>query len=159
LTENNKISVKPTLVIGIGNDFRCDDAAGIIAAKKLKDLAGPNIKILKNDGDGALLMEFWNGYKNVFLIDAVSTGAVPGTIHIIDANQKKFPKETAIHSSHMFSVAEAVETSRALNRLPENLIIFGIEGKTYDLGNTVSEEVKQSVEEVVAEIKKRLEFI
>ncbi len=151
---NNNKQAAPTLIIGVGNEFRCDDAAGIIAAKKLKNLLPDDIAVLESDGDGAKIMDAWNGHSNVILIDAVSFGTPPGTIHIIYANDKKFPKETAIHSSHMFSVAEAVETSRVLNKLPENIIIYGIEGKSYEMGKKVTDEVKQSVDKVVSEIQK-----
>jgi hydrogenase maturation protease len=153
---NNNKPVTPTLIIGVGNEFRCDDAAGIIAAKKLKDLLSDDIAVFESDGDGAKIMDVWNGHSNVILIDAVSFGTSPGTVHIINANEKEFPKETAIHSSHMFSVAEAIETSRVLNKLPESIIIYGIEGKSYELGKNVSDEVKQSVDKVVSEIQKEI---
>jgi hydrogenase maturation protease len=153
---NNRNSVKPTLIIGVGNEFRCDDAAGIFTARKLKELLPEEITVLESDGDGAKLMDLWNGHSNVILIDAVSFGTAPGTVHVINANEKEFPKETAIHSSHMFSVPEAIETSRVLNRLPEKIIIYGIEGKSYEMGNNVSDEITKSVEKVVFEIQKEI---
>lgn len=156
MTASNKNSVKPTLLIGVGNEFRSDDSAGIIAARKLKELLNGDIDIFESDGDGAKLMNMWNGHNNVILIDAVSFGTSPGTIHVINAKEKEFPKETVIHSSHMFSVAEAIETSKVLNRLPENLTIYGIEGKTYGLGKDISDEVKESINKVVSEIQKEI---
>lgn len=151
----NNTNVKPTVIIGIGNEFRCDDAAGIIVARKLRELLPKETYIFESDGDGAELIDKWNGHSNVILIDAVSFGAPTGTVHILNLSTKKFPKETAIHSTHLFSLAEAVETSRVLNNLPENIKIYGIEGKTFEMGDVVSDEVKISVEEVVQKIQKR----
>lgn len=156
MTASNKNSVKPTLLIGVGNEFRSDDSAGIIAARKLKELLNGDIDIFESDGDGAKLMDMWNGHNNVIIIDAVSFGTSPGTVHVINANKKEFPKEKAIHSSHMFSVTEAIETSKVLNRLPENLTIYGIEGTTYGLGKDISEKVKEAIDKVVSEIQKEI---
>jgi hydrogenase maturation protease len=157
LTENNNTkTVKPALVIGAGNEYRCDDAAGIIAARILKGLLPDEIIVAENDGDGAKLMDLWNEYENVIIIDAVSFGTEPGTIHNIDANRTVFPKETSIHSSHMFSIAEAIETSRALNKLPEKITVYGIEGKSYEFGSTISDEVSDAIEKVVSEIQKEV---
>ena len=144
------------LIIGVGNEFRSDDAAGIIAARMLKKLLPDSVTVYESNGDGAKLMDVWNGHNKVILIDAVSFGTQPGKIHIIKADEKEFPKESAIHSTHMFSVAEAVETSRVLNKLPDNITIYGIEGKSYEPGNKISDEVKQSVEIVVADIQKEI---
>ncbi len=155
---NKRKSVKPTLIIGIGNEFRCDDAAGILAARKLMELLPEEITVFESDGDGAKLMDMWNGRSNVILIDAVSFGKEPGTVHVFNANKIQFPKETALYSSHMFSVAEAVETSRVLNKLPENITIYGIEGKSYKMGKNVSDEVKKSVEKVVSDIQKEITY-
>ena len=158
MTENNKTkTVKPpALIIGVGNEYRSDDAAGILAARILKGLLPDEIMVAENDGDGAKLMDLWNEYENVILIDAVSFGTKPGTIHNIDANRTVFPKETSMHSSHMFSIAEAIETSRALNKLPEKITVYGIEGKSYEFGSTISDEVNDAIEKVVSEIQKEV---
>ena len=148
---NNKV-----LIIGIGNEFRSDDGAGIVCARKLKEKVNSNITVIENDGDGAMLMELWKGFDEVILIDSVSVGSKPGTIHNIDAGKAEFPKENSIHSSHLFSVAEAIETSKILKKLPEKLVVYGIEGKSYESGNTISEEVNKSIEKLVIEIQKEI---
>jgi len=147
---NNKV-----LIIGIGNEFRSDDGAGIVCAKKLKEKVNSNVSVIENDGDGAKLMESWKGIDNVILIDSISTGEKPGTIHNFNANETKFPKENFIHSSHLFSVSEAIETSKILKSLPGNLVIYGIEGKSYEPGGNISDEVIKSIDKLVTEIQKR----
>jgi hydrogenase maturation protease len=55
-------------------------------------------------------------------------------------------------------VAEAVELSRVLGRLPGSLIVFGIEGEDYSLGAELSPAVHLVVplvvEAILAEIRK-----
>ena len=44
------------LVIGIGNEYANDDAAGLLVARKLKEEVRDNITIIESDGEGASLM-------------------------------------------------------------------------------------------------------
>jgi hydrogenase maturation protease len=149
--ENNKV-----LIVGIGNEFRSDDGAGIVCARKLNEKLNSNIRVIENDGDGASLIESWKGFDKVILIDSVSIGSKPGTIHNIEAAKTEFPKQNSVHSSHLFSVAEAIETAKVLNKLPEKLIVYGIEGKSYELGSKISDEVNSAIEKLVTEIQKEI---
>jgi len=141
-----------TIIIGIGNDFRCDDAIGIITVKKLKEMNIPEIDLIEHNRDGAELMDIWNNYTNVFIIDAASMRNSAGSIHRIDALKNKLPNEIGAYSTHLFSVAEAIETSKILGKLPEKFIIYAIEGKNFNLGTEVSKEVLKASNEVIKNI-------
>lgn len=137
-------------IIGIGNPLRGDDGAGAAVVERLSAMGLPAQAF---DGDGAELMEAWQGHDNVFLIDATVSGAPPGTLHRFEAGEREIPKSFFRYSSHLFGVAEAVETARHLGRLPEKLIIYGIEGAQFDLGQGLSPEVEQGIQEVAERIK------
>ncbi len=115
------------LVIGIGNEFRGDDAVGLLAARDLDAMRFPGVRVVESRGDGARLMRLWKGFPIVMLIDAVHSGSPPGTLHRLDASQNAIPARFLCTSSHQFGVAEAVETARALGELPEHVIVFGVE--------------------------------
>ncbi|MEW6013769.1 MAG: hydrogenase maturation protease [Candidatus Zixiibacteriota bacterium] len=136
------------LVIGVGNEFRSDDGVGLRIARELTSLLPPDTKIIQGSGEGASLIESWNGFDIVIIIDAVKSGALPGRIHRIDASARTVPVNFFNYSSHAFSVAEAIEVSRALGSLPSALIIYGIEGKSFSNGTELTPEVLQSAGEV-----------
>ena len=142
----------PTLVIGIGNDFRGDDAAGLIAARTLREKHLSNVAIIEQNGDGANLMEVWEGAETVILIDAVSSGGQAGTIHRIDANRDVILAGLFGISSHLLGVGEAVELARALGELPPRLIIYGIEGANYRIGEELSPAVASQLPTLVQQI-------
>ncbi len=152
----NKNNLKPVLIIGTGNDFRSDDAAGLIAARELKPAISDNADIAESDGDGAKIMEMWKDYDKVIIIDAVSFSSKPGTVHVLDAAAVKFPKESATHSSHLFSVADAVETAKVMGTLPKKVLIYGVEGKSYEMGNDVSDDVRKGIDEIKNLIQKEI---
>ena len=146
------------LVIGIGNEYRGDDAAGLAVARQLKERAGEAFTVLEHSGEGASLLESWKDARVVLLIDAVRSGAAPGTVHRFDATTRALPSTMFRHSTHAFSVVEAVELARALGRLPQRLIVYGIEGKEFESGTSLSPKVESAVpgvvKKVLAEIQK-----
>jgi hydrogenase maturation protease len=140
---------KPTLVIGVGNRYRSDDGVGPVVASKLGAMNLPSVVACEESGEGAALMEAWKGAEHVIIIDAASSGSLPGTLHTINAQSQRIPSSFFHYSSHAFSVAEAIELARALGQLPPHLVLFGIEGKDFDAGLGLSPEVERSSEEVL----------
>lgn len=137
----------PVLLIGIGNEFRSDDAAGILAARRIRAKNLPGLAVMEHEGAGMDLLDVWVNVNAVLVIDAVSSGTRPGTIHRIDARRQIVPEELFRYSTHSFGLAQAVELSRGLGTLPVNLVIYGIEGKAFHAGTDVSPEVEEAVGE------------
>src|ERR1700681_165202 len=137
----------PILVIGIGNEYRSDDAVGLAVARELKAKELPNTQVIECSSDGTSLMELWKTATKVILVDAVSSGATPGTIHRIDALIQ--PTPGGFQSTHAFGVAEALGLARALHSLPPRLTVYAIEGKNFATGMDLSPEVEKAVHEVV----------
>jgi len=48
--------------------------------------------VLEREGESTGLIESWSGAKALWLVDAVSSGARPGTVHRVDASQDDLPK-------------------------------------------------------------------
>jgi len=141
--------MSPVLVIGVGNDYRSDDAVGlaIVRTLKAKELAGT--LCLESDGDGTTLLETWSHASRVIIIDAISSGAQPGTIHRFDALAQQLPASYSFPSTHAFGVAEAIQLARTLDQLPASLIVYGIEGKKFVAGTELSPEVEHAVQKIV----------
>jgi hydrogenase maturation protease len=139
-------ALTPIVIIGIGNEFRGDDGAGLAVAEILKaeNLAGVEVKI--ESGEGAILLESWQNFKTAIIVDAARGGGPPGTIHRFEIQDKPLPRSIFNScSSHAFSVVEAIEMGKTLDRLPPNLIVYGIEGKSFGMGLGLSDEVQKAV--------------
>jgi len=143
----------PILIVGIGNTYRSDDAVGLCVAQHLKRLAFDSVYVIEESGDGVTLMESWKNADTVILIDAVHSGAQPGTIHRFDVHTQTIPTKFFHYSTHAIGVAEAIELARALKQLPKNLIVYGIEGKCFEAGIGISLEVEKAVVEVMMRVK------
>lgn len=137
------------IVIGVGNEYRSDDGAGIAVARRLRERFPTGATVLEERGEGAALIEAWRGATWVLLVDAVRSGAPPGTIHRLDAHAEPLPAGFFHYSTHAFSVAEAVELARSLGQLPPHVLVYGIEGEHFDLGVGLSVAVEAAVAAVV----------
>src|ERR1035438_6156854 len=147
------------VVIGVGNEYRSDDRAGIAVARRLRALFPADVTILEESGEGTALMETWQGAAWVTLVDAVRSGASPGTIHRLDARAAPLPMGFFHYSTHAFSVAEAVELARSLDQLPAHLVVYGIEGANFAAGTELSPEVERAVEAVVGRLAKEVRAV
>jgi hydrogenase maturation protease len=141
-----------TLLIGVGNSYRSDDGVGIAVVRRIGKQAPAGVSILEASGEGAALLDAWGEATAVVLVDAVQSGAPPGTIHRLDAAARPIPSRFFHTSTHSFSVAEAIELARALNRLPSRLIVYGIEGKDFSAGDSLSAEVEKASETAATQV-------
>jgi hydrogenase maturation protease len=147
------------LVVGIGNEYRSDDGIGLIVARQIRERNIPSITIKEESGEGAALMEAWQGFQNVLLVDAVSSGTTPGAIFRIDATTETVPTKFFHYSTHAFSVSEAIELARVMNVLPPKLVVYGIEGKDFAAGTTISLLVQQAAHKIIEQIVKDMQSL
>ncbi len=122
------------LIIGIGNEFRSDDALGILVVREIARRGMQGVALSEQSGEGTRLMEAWKGARSALIIDAVSTGTYPGCLHRLDASREAIPKHLFHYSSHAFGVAEAIALGRQLGELPPVLLVYGIEGESFEAG-------------------------
>jgi len=136
-------------IIGCGNIDRGDDGAGVLVARRLRELG---VEAVEQTGESFSLIESWRGFEHVILVDATAAEGNPGKIRIWNAHTDRLPENAFLCSTHAFGLREAVELARAVNGLPPILLVYGIEGKQFGFGTSVSAEVARAVEAVAQEI-------
>lgn len=143
-------------IVGLGNAMRGDDAVGPVVVRRLRELL-PAADVLERSGEPADLLEvLGDGVEEVVLVDAVSSGAPPGEVHRFDASVVALPFAAGA-STHGLGLAETIELGRALGRLPPRLLVYGIEGRAFELGAPLSPEVASAAAAVAAELRQLLE--
>lgn len=136
------------LFVGIGNPLRGDDAAGLLVARSLRKRGVDGIEVRELEGEPVDLIEAWEGADLVIVADAVSSGGEPGEVRRIDAGSGPLPAALAGPSTHALGLSEAIELARSLERLPERLVVYGIEGSRFEAGAERSAAVLAAVERV-----------
>ena len=137
-------------VIGIGNRWRGDDAAGLLAARRVRELASEEIEVTELEGEPIRMLDAFEEAGTVIVLDAVSSGSEPGTLHRVDAQAERLPARLGGPSTHALGLAETIELGRSLGSLPQRLVVYGIEGARFHMSDRVSPAVADAVEEAAA---------
>lgn len=143
-------------VIGIGNEYRQDDGVGIYIARSLRRRQLPDAAVLEHQSEATALIERWQDFKTVILVDAVSSGEKPGTVFRFVIPPDRLPKSVFCASTHTFNIADCIELARTLNQLPRKLIVYGIEGKNFQMDEGLSKEVLMAAQKVIDDIQEEI---
>jgi hydrogenase maturation protease len=145
-----------TVIIGVGNADRGDDAVGLSVARQVRhslaaDLgtARGKVTVIALDGDLLALLNVWAAADgdDVYVIDSICSGGTPGAVYRFDASRALDPRFWH-HDSHTLSLGDVVELARDLGRVPASLIGYGIEGASFTLGAPLSPEAEVAVQTV-----------
>jgi hydrogenase maturation protease len=139
-------------LIGIGNSFRRDDAAGLEVVRRLRLAHPPGVILIEQEGEPGSLIEAWSSADEALVIDGVSSGSTPGKVHRFDVTDAPLPAEVFNPSTHAMGLPEAVELARELDRLPARLVVYGIEGENFEAGEGLTEPVQKTVETLVLDL-------
>jgi hydrogenase maturation protease len=135
------------VVIGVGNELRGDDGAGIEVVRRLRpSAAAAGFEVREHQGEPTALLDVWQGARAVVLVDTMRCGAPPGAVRRFDASREPLPGRLAgSTSTHAFALEEAIELGRGLRRLPNRVIVYAVEGRSFTAGAALSEELKATV--------------
>jgi hydrogenase maturation protease len=141
-----------TLLIGIGGDFRRDDSVGLVVARELRSSGIERVDVVEHDGEATSLLDAWEHAPQVVLVDAVRSGAPPGTILRLDGHNARLADRRTWYSSHALGLAEAVTLAMTLGRLPPSLVVYGIEGEDFGVGTGLSPAVARAARDLVLQL-------
>lgn len=131
------------LVVGVGAPDRGDDAVGPAVVRAVAGLLdegarppGPGEVDCVEREEPSALLELWHGVGLCVVVDAVVSGAVPGTLHELTTGAGLPPLRDRgrVTGTHDLGLGTAVELARALGRLPGRVVVIGVEAASFDHG-------------------------
>jgi len=136
-------------ILGIGHSMRGDDEVGLEIVRRWQkshraDHPGYTIEAETAESPGLTLLGHIAGLDAAILVDAVQSGAPPGTL------------------PHGWGAAETLSLGRQLapEDLPEKIFIIGVEAVQFELGEGLSPAVRNAIPEAVEMINEILgEFL
>jgi len=113
-----KAEAKQLLILGIGNVLMGDEGLGVHLAQRLEETTLPTgVDVLDGGTGGFHLMEYFENYPRLIMVDATLDDREPGTIRLIRPRfAPEFPKAM---STHDIGLKDLVEGLSILGRLPE----------------------------------------
>lgn len=124
-----------TLVLSLGNPLRGDDGIGAAVLEQLETRAVPaSVDLLEGGTPGLETLMLLQGYDRVIIIDAAEMGCTPGEWRCFTPDEVRLQSRDLYlrGTLHYAGLAEALNLGEALNMLPAEIIIYGIEPYAID---------------------------
>jgi hydrogenase maturation protease len=133
----------------LGSPYRGDDAVGPAVEERLR-AAGATV--LDCADEPTRLLDEWDGLDTVVVVDAVVTGAQPGTLLRIESSDEPLPRDLGLASTHAVGVADALELGRTLGRAPRRVVVLGVEGERFGIGDEMTPAVRAALDGLVRKV-------
>jgi hydrogenase 3 maturation protease len=131
------------LIIGIGNELRSDDGAGIVITKKLLNMGYPRALPVFDTPENYLQKIATMDGESRLWIDVINWDSVPG-------NYKIFLPEEIHHfaiSTHNYSPTVLLEYLKPFRSIPD--FFLGIQPATLNLGDSISPAVQDAIADIL----------
>jgi len=141
-----------SLVIGVGNLLRTDDGVGIHVIKALSDLH-PGVDTLDAAMGSVEILEAMRGYDLAVIVDAIETGAEPGTVFRVNLTHGEEPP--VVTHSHGTDLITTLQLGRQLygEEMPGEIILLAVEAEdTTTIGDEPTPRVRAAVQETIKTI-------
>ena len=117
----------PVLVLGIGNPLMGDDGAGVELAHRLQERDyGPLVHVEEGGTQGMTLLPLLEDADTLILLDAVRTGALPGTV--VTRSREELPRHfSRVMSPHQIGMKEVLGAAQLCGTLPRAITLVGVE--------------------------------
>lgn len=138
-----------TLVLGIGNELFTDEGLGVVAARRIADLALPGVEVLDGATLGLALLPEIADRTSVLLLDAVVAGELaPGTVLTLAADQIPMARSIMM-SAHQIGVVDALAAAELAGCAPRRLAAVGMVPISLEMGYGLSPDAERGLDEVV----------
>jgi hydrogenase maturation protease len=141
------------LIMGIGNYLMGDEGVGVHVAQRLaREALHEGIDVLDGGTGGFFLMEYFENYPVVILIDATLDDRPTGTIRVIEPRfAADFPRAM---STHDIGLRDLVEGLAILGKLPK-IYLFAVSIEMIQSQQIeLSSELERVMPELLEQVKK-----
>jgi hydrogenase maturation protease len=139
-----------TLVLGLGNILLRDEGVGVRVVERLQEQYRfpPGVQVVDGGTLGLDLMAYVEGADRLLVIDAVDAGAEPGTIAHLAGDEVPAFLSLKI-SPHQMGLSDLLAAARLRGIYPEEVVLWGVQPATIDVGLDLSPIVAAQVDVLV----------
>ncbi len=144
------------LVLGIGNYLMQDEGVGVHLARRLEEVTPEGTDVLDGGTGGFHLLEYFENYDIVILVDATLDGLPPGTRRWLRPKfASDFPQAL---STHDIGLKDLVGALQLLGKMPDIRLLTVSIASVQEQGIELSAELEGCmgalIEEVIGMIKR-----
>lgn len=148
------------LIFGCGNVLAGDDGAGREIVRRLREKGDCGVELQESSQAGVDLLQSFDRADIILFVDAVSSGAPPGTLHLVPPPWTGLkPRGLRWLSSHGWGLTETLAMARALGRRVPRMLLLGVEIETVSPNAQRSAAVEEAIELVVGKVPSLISMV
>ena len=138
------------LVLGVGNILLADEGVGVrvVEAFQKRYVTPEGVDVLDGGTAGMDLLDALSGRSHIVIVDAVRTGAEPGTIVRLTGKQVPALFNNRI-SPHQLGISDVLAILRLIDQEPGHIALIGIVPAGLDPGLDLSSVIADRIDEMV----------
>jgi hydrogenase maturation protease len=146
------------LLVGVGNILMGDDGIGVRVVHEIgrRYRLPEGVEVLDGGTSGLELLSYFSDREQVIIVDAVESGLPPGTVVKVEGEDVPARFVTKI-SPHQLGISDVLAAARISGKLPQKMVLFGMEPKRVELRLDLSEEVERNFEKLLDSVRNELE--
>jgi hydrogenase maturation protease len=145
----------PILVLGLGNMLLCDDGVGPALVEQLSESVERwkgRVEFVDGGTQGLALLGQLSGRQALIIVDAMRTGAPPGTIHRLTWNELREVTPKRGNSGHEGNAGELLAAAQLIDQLPDRLFLVGVEPEKIETGVGLSAPVQEAMSDAYCQV-------
>lgn len=129
-------------LLGLGNLMRTDDAVGMLTLHTLAEsgLLPPNVRMIEGGTLGLGLLDSLRDISRLLVLDAVDTGATPGTLKRFEG--QKVDDLPVSKSVHLLGFSDLMSALRIMDAAPAEVVLLGVQPASTEWGTILTAEVE-----------------
>jgi hydrogenase maturation protease len=135
----------------MGSEYRRDDGAGPVVAARIVEEA-PTTHDVGPVVDPLDLLGRWDHADLAIVIDAMCSGAPPGTVRVLELTGTTVTASPGVTSTHGISLLGALRLAQAVDQAPGRVVAVGIEGDDFGKGLGLSPAVDAAIPVAVRKV-------
>lgn len=145
------------LVLGIGNLVMADDGVGVRAVQLLAERYRfpEDVTLLDGGTLGLDLLPRIEEAERLIIVDAVETGAPPGTLMRMSGEEIPIALETKL-SPHQMGLKDLLAVSSLLGQAPVETVLLGVQPASIGMSLELSPPVQAQLEPLMSHVLKEL---
>ena len=138
-------------IIGLGSDLRGDDGVGhsVVAYLERSDIG--DIDLIYGGTGGMRLIHDLSELDRAVIIDAAKMGLEPGGYRIFTPDQAVKVESFRASNQHEWDLFRSLEVLKLTGEEEKKVLIMGVEPYTMDLGEGLSEGIRERIPEYACE--------
>jgi hydrogenase maturation protease len=142
-----------TVVIGLGNVVLSDDGLGVHAVGRLRHgySLAEGVELIEGGTAGLLLLPHLADARRAIIVDAIDTGAPPGTLVRLAGEDWASTFAIGI-TPHDVGLRDLLGAAKLSGAWPQELVLHGVQPASTAIGTELSAAVAAALDPLVCEI-------